>query len=171
VYHGGRVQDELVLVDDDDLVGGNASPVVLEVYPDVEVVEYPGGGNQGELLVVDRVVVGGKASFVVLEVYPDVELVVGRVVVGGKASPVVLDVYSEDELVEDRDLVVRHEGRVQEDRVDLVDDEVVDGLRSEEHKSAHRSDHLGPLPSGSYPVGLPGELYVVVDEMLLQPGG
>jgi hypothetical protein len=41
---------------------------VLEVYPDVELVVYPGGGVQAELLVVDRVVVGGKASPVVLDV-------------------------------------------------------------------------------------------------------
>ena len=31
VYQGGRVQDELVLADDDVVVGGKASPVVLEV--------------------------------------------------------------------------------------------------------------------------------------------
>ena len=30
VYQGGRVQDELVLADDDVAVGGKASPVVLE---------------------------------------------------------------------------------------------------------------------------------------------
>ena len=68
VYQGGRVQDELVLADDDVVVGGKASPVVLEVYPDVELVVYPGGGGRDELLVVDRVVVGGKASPVVLDV-------------------------------------------------------------------------------------------------------
>ena len=57
-----------VLTDDDVVVGGKASPVVLEVCPDVEIVVYPGGGVQAELLVVDRVVVGGKASPVVLDV-------------------------------------------------------------------------------------------------------
>ena len=31
VYHGGRVQVELVVVDEDVVVGGKASPVVLEV--------------------------------------------------------------------------------------------------------------------------------------------
>ena len=31
VYHGGLVQDELVVVNDDVVVGGNASPVVLDV--------------------------------------------------------------------------------------------------------------------------------------------
>lgn len=31
MYHGGRVQDELVEVEDDLVVGGNASPVVLDV--------------------------------------------------------------------------------------------------------------------------------------------
>ena len=31
VYHGGRVQDELVVVEDDVVVGGKASPVVLDV--------------------------------------------------------------------------------------------------------------------------------------------
>ena len=31
VYHSGRVQDELVLAEDDVVVGGKASPVVLEV--------------------------------------------------------------------------------------------------------------------------------------------
>jgi hypothetical protein len=31
VYHGGRVQDELTVVEDDVVVGGKASPVVLEV--------------------------------------------------------------------------------------------------------------------------------------------
>lgn len=31
MYHGGRVQEELVMVDDDVVVGGKASPVVLEV--------------------------------------------------------------------------------------------------------------------------------------------
>lgn len=31
VYQGGRVQGELVVVDEDVLVGGKASPVVLEV--------------------------------------------------------------------------------------------------------------------------------------------
>lgn len=30
-YHGGRVEDELVVVEDDVVVGGKASPVVLEV--------------------------------------------------------------------------------------------------------------------------------------------
>ena len=68
VYQGGRLQDELVLVEDDVVVGGKASPVVLEVYPDVELVVYQGGDVQAELLVVDRVVVGGKASPVVLDV-------------------------------------------------------------------------------------------------------
>ena len=44
----------------------------------------------------------------------------------------VLDVYSDDELVEglDLELVVRHGGRVQEDRVHRVGDKVVDGLRN-----------------------------------------
>lgn len=68
VYQGGRVQDELVLTDDEVVVGGKSSPVVLDVYPDVELVVYQGGGVQDELVVVDRVVVGGKASPVVLEV-------------------------------------------------------------------------------------------------------
>jgi len=68
VYQGGRVQGELVLAEDDVVVGGKASPVVLEVNPDVELVVYPGGSVQDELLVVDRVVVGGKASPVVLDV-------------------------------------------------------------------------------------------------------
>jgi len=31
VYHGGLVQDEPVVVNDDVVVGGNASPVVLDV--------------------------------------------------------------------------------------------------------------------------------------------
>lgn len=31
MYHGGRVQGELVVVDDDVVVGGKASPVVLEI--------------------------------------------------------------------------------------------------------------------------------------------
>lgn len=79
VYHGGRVQDKLVVVDD-VVVGGKASPVVLEVYPvdevedelwelDDELVVYQGGRVQDELVLeVDDVVVGGKASPVVLEV-------------------------------------------------------------------------------------------------------
>lgn len=79
VYHGGRVQDELEVVDV-VVVGGKASPVVLEVYPvdevedelwelDDELVVYHGGPVQDELLlVVDGVVVGGKASPVVLDV-------------------------------------------------------------------------------------------------------
>lgn len=76
VYHGGLVHDELV-VDDRVMVGGKASPVVLDVYvyeeeeevvEEEELVEYHGGPVQVELVVVDRVVVGGKASPVVLEV-------------------------------------------------------------------------------------------------------
>jgi hypothetical protein len=31
VYHGGRVQDELVVADESIVVGGKASPVVLDV--------------------------------------------------------------------------------------------------------------------------------------------
>ena len=31
VYHGGRVQDEVVVVNDLVVVGGKASPVVLDV--------------------------------------------------------------------------------------------------------------------------------------------
>ena len=71
MYHGGLVQVELVVFDR-VVVGGKASPVVLEVYPEDEVVEelvvYHGGLVHDEVLVVDGVVVGGKASPVVLEV-------------------------------------------------------------------------------------------------------
>lgn len=52
-------------------------------------------------------------------------------------------------------MVVRHGGRVQEDR---VDDDVVDGLQSEGYGSAQASDHLGSRPQPAYPVGLAGEL-------------
>jgi hypothetical protein len=69
VYQGGRVQDELVLTDDHVVVGGKASPVVLEVYLDEELVVYQGGCVQDELLlVVNPVVVGGKALPAVLDV-------------------------------------------------------------------------------------------------------
>ena len=64
-----REYDQLVV--EGVVVGGNASPVVLEVYPDevVELVVYHGGRVQDELVVVvDRVVVGGNASPVVLDV-------------------------------------------------------------------------------------------------------
>ena len=72
MYQGGLVQDEPVVVDR-VVVGGKASPVVLEVYPEDEEVEelvvYHGGLVHDEVLLVeDRVVVGGKASPVVLEV-------------------------------------------------------------------------------------------------------
>ena len=63
------VYDQLVV--DRVVVGGNASPVVLEVYPDevVELVVYQGGRVQDKVVVVDEdVVVGGKASPVVLDV-------------------------------------------------------------------------------------------------------
>ena len=74
VYHGGLVQIEVIVVDR-VVVGGKASPVVLEVYTEDDVVEemelvvYHGGLVQEEVMVVeDRVVVGGKASPVVLDV-------------------------------------------------------------------------------------------------------
>jgi transcriptional regulator of NAD metabolism len=64
-----REYDQLVV--EGVVVGGKASPVVLEVYPDevVELVVYHGGRVQDELVVVEEdVVVGGKASPVVLDV-------------------------------------------------------------------------------------------------------
>ena len=73
VYHGGLVQIEVIVVDR-VVVGGKASPVVLEVYTEDDVVEemelvvYHSGLDQVELVVDDRVVVGGNASPVVLDV-------------------------------------------------------------------------------------------------------
>ena len=68
MYQGGRVQDELVLVEDDVVVGGKASPVVLEVYPDVELVVYQGGDVQDELLLDVLHSLTYEASPVVLDV-------------------------------------------------------------------------------------------------------
>ena len=63
-----------------------------------------------------------------------------------------------------------HGGRVQDDREDRVDDEVVDGLWKD--KGQHKvSDHVESHSPGPYPVGSAGELYVVVVELMLQPDG
>ena len=63
-----REYDQLVV--EGVVVGGKASSVVLEVYPDevVDLVVYHGGRVREEVVVEDRIVVGGKASPVVLDV-------------------------------------------------------------------------------------------------------
>lgn len=53
---------------------------------------------------------------------------------------------------------MRHGGRVQEDRVDRVDDDAVDGLQMKGTGQHMVSGHLGLHPQASYPVGPAGEL-------------
>lgn len=49
---------------------------------------------------------------------------------------------------------MRHGGRVQEDLVDPVDDEVVDGQQSEGYKSVHGLSSFWATSSGFVPGGI-----------------